>query len=83
MTRNIDRKIAPFLGIDRKIEFEKGAVLIFCNDFINLPQFSATFRALLKIQHRPIFRFSSAIYSRENQKVVSDLCHEHVPEGVK
>jgi len=67
----MDRKIAPFLDIYRKIEFGKDAVLIFRNDFLDLPQFSATFRALRKIQYRPIFRFSSTIYSRENQKVVS------------
>ncbi len=73
MTGKTDRKIASFLEIDRKIEIEKSASLIFRNNFIDLPRFSATFRALKKIQHRPIFRFSSAIYSRENRKVVSEV----------
>ena len=72
MAWKMARKIAPFLEIGRKIDFKKDAVLIFHNDFLDLPRFSIIFLALRKILHRPIFRFSSAIYSRENRKVVSE-----------
>jgi hypothetical protein len=73
MNRKMARKVALFLEIDRKVEMQKGAVLTFPNNFLDFPQLSATFWAPWKVQHRPTFQLSSAIYSRESKKVVSEM----------